>query len=164
VTAAAPALETVIAAVKTRMDTISGLGTVLTGYHGLEDDVEFIEQGAYISSGSMNLWFIDVAAVEEFDGDAPGEVYERYLIEIRYWSIRTANADWSKEAREKAESVRTELSGNTAIFRIGDQVQLKTSETVDTASHGEYEIRGTEGPQKVYQTTLRLRVEARRWS
>lgn len=158
-----PALETVVTAIKTEMDAIASLGTVLTGLHGLEDDVEFIKKGAYIASGSMNLFFIDLKGVDEVEGDAVGEVYEIYDLEIRYWSLRTNNANWSKEARQKAESVRDKLFGNTAVFRIGGQVQLRTPETVQIESHGPEEIRGTDGSQMVYLTVLSLRVEARRW-
>ena len=161
--AAIPTLETVITAIKAVMDAISSLGTVLTGYETLEDQVEVVERGNYISSGSMNLWFLELDAIDELEGDSPGEVYEQYNIIIRYWSLRTNNADWSKEARTKAESVRDALSGLASVFSVGSQRQLRTPETVGIASHGPASIRGTEGEQMIYQTVLRLSVEARRW-
>jgi len=103
--AATPTLETVITAIKAAMDAISSLGTVLTGYETVEDQVEVVERGGYISSGSMNLWFIELDGIDEIEGDSPGEVYEQYGIRIRYWSLRTNTADWSKEARQKAEEL-----------------------------------------------------------
>lgn len=163
--AASPTLEAVISAIKTAMDAISSLGTVYTGFHGLEDDEEFILKNSLISNGSMNAFFIDTLGVDEREGDAAGEIFELYQIEIRYWSLRTNDSDWSKAARQKAEAVRDALSGAAAIFAIGGQRQLVTPETVRIASHGQEDIRGGEaGPQLVYLTRLVLSVEARRWS
>ena len=161
--AATPTLETVITAIKAAMDAISSLGTVLTGYETVEDQVEVVERGGYISSGSMNLWFIELDGIDEIEGDSPGEVYEQYGIRIRYWSLRTNTADWSKEARQKAESVRDAVSGLASVFAISSQRQLRTPETVGIASHGPASIRGTEGEHMIYETVLRLSVEARRW-
>lgn len=163
--AATPTVETVIAAIKAEIDAISGIGTVLTGFHTLESDVEFIRNGAYVASGSMDLWFIDLRDADEFEGRAIGETYERYGIEIRYWSLRTNAAGWSKAAREKAESVRDALSGAASIFRIGGQVQLETPETVKIDSHGQVDLRQGDGAtQMVYLTVLSMMAEARRWS
>lgn len=161
--AATPTLEQIVTAIKTEMDAIASLGTVLTGFHGFEDDLEFIENGGYKSSGSMNLFFIDVADIQEVEGGAPGEIYERNVVEIRGWFLRTNDADWSKLARQKAESVRDKLAGNGNVFRINGQVQIITPETVQLVSHGQESIRGTEGEQLLYLTVLRLTVESRRW-
>jgi hypothetical protein len=158
-----PTMETVITAIKAAMDAIVGLGTTLTGFHGFEDDVEFIERGSHISSGSMNLFFIDLESVEEIEGPATGEVYERYNIQIRFWSLRTADTGWSAAARAKAELVRDALSDAATVFAIGGQYQVQTPTTVSVRSHGEADIRGTEGGQKVFLTTLELAVEARRF-
>lgn len=161
--AATPTVETVATAIKTAMDAIASLGTVYTGFHGYESDVEFILKNSLISSGSMNAWFIDLKNIREVEGRAIGETYELYDIEIRYWSLRTANADWSKEARQKAESVRDAISGAASIFRISSQVQLQTPETVQIEAHGPVDLRQAGGTQMVYLTVLSLAVEARRW-
>jgi len=159
--ATTPTLDAAIAAVAT---ALSGQGSIVNGYKTLEDDVELVENGSYITSGSMNLFFVDLRGVEEFEGPASGEIMERYTIEIIYWSLRTGNADWSKEARVKAEAVRDALTGAATIFAISSQRQLYTPETVQVDSHGPEEINGTSGPQMVYKTVLSLQVEARRWS
>jgi hypothetical protein len=159
--ATTPTLDTVVAAVVT---ALAGQGSIVNGYTTLEDEVEVVENGSYISAGSMNLFWVDVRSVEEFEGPASGEIMERYTIEIDYWSLRTGNADWSKEARVKAEAARDALSGAATIFAISSQRQLYTPETVQIDSHGPEEINGTEGPQMVYKTVLSLQVEARRWS
>lgn len=157
-----PTIETVITAIKTAMDAIASLGTVLTGFHTREDEVSVITRGGYISSGSMNLWFIDCKEIRELEGEATQEFYEQYVIQITYWSLRTNNADWSKEARQKAESVRDALTGVSSIFAINYR-QITTPETVQIAEHGPHDIAGAEGTQRVYRTVLELVVEARRW-
>lgn len=163
--AATPTVEQVITAIETAMNAISpSIGTVYTSFHTREDDVDFIRINGLISSGSMNAWFIDLVNVEEAEGPAAGEIYEFYQIAIVYWSLRTNNADWSEEARIKAESVRTALSGLAAVFAISSQRQMNTPETVRLLSHGPKEIRGTEGQQMVYETVLGLTAEGRRWS
>lgn len=162
--ASTPALETIMTAVKTALDAIASLGTVYTGFHGLESDVEFIIKNSLVASGSMNAWFIDLKGTREQEGQAIGEAYEQHELEIRYWSLRTNNANWSKEARQKAESVRDALSGASSVFRIGGQVQLRTPETVQIDSHGQVDLRHFGGTQMAYLTVLSLTVEARRWS
>jgi hypothetical protein len=134
-TVATPTQDTVLAAVKTAMDAIApSIGTVYNGFHTYEDDREQVDD--LISSGNLDVWFVDLASADEFEGPASGEVYERYNIEIRYWSIRTADAAWSKKARIQAELVRDELSDKASIFAISGQQQLKTPTTVSIASLG----------------------------
>ena len=162
--AATPTLNEAIDAVKTALDAISpSIGSVLTGFHTLADDVEFIENGSYKSSGSMNLFFIEGRSIPAQEGPSPGEFYEPYEISIRLWTLRTANADWSKEARAKAELARDELEGNPDVFRIGGQVPLRTPETVQLIEHSPTPIRDEAGEEMVYQTELRLTVEGRRF-
>lgn len=162
--AATPTLEEAIAAVAAAMEDIAGIGTVKTGFHTLEDDVEFLVAGGYLDSPTMDLWFVDAEpGAEEIEGQAVGEIYERYNVEIRYWSIRTADADWSKKARTKAESVRDALSANPDVFRIDGQVPLITPETVRLVTHRQETIRGTESEQLVYLSILAMQIEARRW-
>lgn len=163
-TAPAPTRAQVETAIKTALDAISSLGTVYKGFHTLEDDREFLVKNSLISSGSANVFFILPVGSPEREGEAAGEVYVFHQFEIRYWSIRTGVAEWSGEARTKAESVQDTLSGNPAIFRIGGQVQLETPETAQIVSHGPDRIRdGEQGEQMVFLTVLSLVVEARRW-
>lgn len=163
---ATPSLETVIDAVAAALGGIASLGTVLKREHHLEDDVEFLEVNGYISGGSLDLWFIDLEATSEFEGQGVGEAYTRYHLRIRYWSMRTNNADWSKEARVKAQSVCDALTDNAAVFEIAGQVQLFTPTTVGVASHGPLQIRddARAAGQMIFETVLGLTVEARRWS
>lgn len=162
--AASPTMETVATAIKTRIDTISSIGTVIVNDHSYEDDVEYIIRGGFMSGGSLDLWLIDIASVDEVEGPATGENYAIYNFRIKYWCVRTNATDWSKTARTKAESVRDELNKNASVFAISGQRQLRTPETCSIESHGQYDLRGTEGSQMVYQTILSLSVEARRFS
>lgn len=163
--AATPTLETVVTAIKTQIDAISpSVGTVLTGFHGYEDEVEYILRNSYIASGAMNLWFVDVADVDEVEGPATQENYEQYNIKITYWSSRKNDVDWSKKARQNAEAVRDKLSLNSAIFAIGGQRQVRTPETVQIESHGPFDIDGTDGAQRIYRTVVALAVEGRRFA
>jgi hypothetical protein len=150
--AATPTLETVITAIKAAIDALGAtIGTVYLQFHQFEDDVEFLRNKGLISSSGTNVWFIECAGIEESEGDAAGEIFELYQIEITYWSIRQDNDAWSKEARQKAEQVRDALAGASSIFAI--------------ISHGPRDIRaGEQGVQLVYETKLGLTVEARRWS
>lgn len=159
--ATTPTLAQVVSGVTT---ALSGQGTILSGFHTLEDDVEYLEVNSYVSSGTANVFFVDLRGVEEFEGPATGETMERFNLEVRYWSIRTGNADWSKEARVKAEAARDAISGASGIFAIGSQRQLYTPETCQIDSHGPDSIRSASGDQMVYLTILSLQVEARRWA
>lgn len=163
---ATPSVETVLTAVKAAIDAIASIGTVLTSDSPIEDDVEWLDVSNYISGGSMNLWVVELAGDEAFEGQAVGEFYSRYDVRIRYWSIRTNNASWSAEARAKVQSVVDALTGAASIFAISSQRQLHTPETVRIVSHGPREIRDVAqgGSQMVYETVLGLTVEARRWS
>jgi hypothetical protein len=164
--AATPTLETVITAIKAAIDALGAtIGTVYLQFHQFEDDVEFLRNKGLISSSGTNVWFIECAGIEESEGDAAGEIFELYQIEITYWSIRQDNDAWSKEARQKAEQVRDALAGASSIFAISGQRQLLAPETVRLISHGPRDIRaGEQGVQLVYETKLGLTVEARRWS
>jgi hypothetical protein len=161
-TAAIPTQDQVLAAVVTALGGIGGIGTVVNGFHTYEDDVEYIQNGGFISSGSMDLWFVELRRGEEIEAVA-GEFFERYHVEIRYWSLRTNDPAWSKKARLQAESVRDALTANSGIFAIGGQRQLQTPELVRLESHGPYSVSGIDDKQMVYQTILSLEVEARRW-
>lgn len=163
-TVATPALETVLAAIKTRLEALADIGVVKTSDHTLEDDIEFLEEQGLLDTSSMNVWIVDLQGSREVEGDAPGEVYVVHSIGIRYWSIREGDAEWSKKARQKAAEVQEALSGNADVFRIGGQVPLYTPETVQIDAHGKTPIQGTEGTQMVFQTSLSLAVESRRWS
>src|SRR5687768_11986222 len=164
--AAVPNLETVIDAVHTAVSAIGSIGTVLKREHHLEDDVEFLKVNSYISGGSLDLWLIDLDGTSPFEGAGVGEDYDRYNLRIRYLSMRTNNADWSKEARVKAQSVADALTGADAIFKIGGQPQLFTPTTVAIVSHGPIKISDVarQAGQMVYETVLGLAVEARRWT
>jgi hypothetical protein len=160
--ATTPTLAQIIAGILSEMGGIASIGDLLDGRETLEDDVEFLLRNDFLDE-TMDVWFIDLAGTREVEGDAAGEVYDVHQIEIRYWSIRTNDIDWSGAARLKAESVRDELAGNANVFRIGGQVQLVTPETVQITEHGPQTIRAEEGEQMVYRTVLQLAVEARRW-
>jgi len=163
---AVPALETVIDAVHTALNAVVTPDPILKCDHRFEDDVEFIEINSYVSGGSMNLWVIDVEPSSPFDGQGVGEQYDRYNIRIRYWSLRTNNADWAKEARIRAKAVVEALTNNAAVFAISGQVQLFTGTTVSMEGPGAVQIRdrARAAGQMVYQVILRLQVEARMWS
>jgi hypothetical protein len=160
--ACSPTQDTVLAAVVTALG--SGVGTVVNGGMVLEDDAEYLEVNGLLSTGSFNVLFVDLRGIEEFEGPGSGELMQRYHVEIRYWSLRTASADWSKEARVKAEAARDLLSGAASVFAINSQRQLYTPETVQIDSHGPDSIKSASGDQMVYVTVLSLQVEARRWS
>lgn len=163
--AATPTVEQVIDGVYSVLSGIAGLGTILKRDHTLEDDAEFIDFGGYISSGTMNLWIIELEGTNQFEGEGNGESYERYGILVRYWSLRTNNADWQKEARIKAMEAVDALRKNAAVFAIGGQVQLFTPETVSLAGPQPAQIRDIRrgGGQMVMEGVLRLTVEARAW-
>ncbi len=161
--ASTPTLEAILAAIKTKMDAIGGIGTVRTSEHPLDDDFEFLDNEGFLDGDTSDVWLIDLRGSSEVEGPAAGEVYDIHSIWIRYWSIRTNDPDWSKKARIQAEAVRAALSGSSDIFRIGGQVQLVTPETVQLEDHGKVAIQGVEGPQIIFLTLLSLSVEARRW-
>jgi hypothetical protein len=164
---AVPALETVIDALYTALVAINpSVGTVRKGEHTLEDDVEHIEVNSLISGGSLDVWFIDLESTSPYEGKGVGEDYDIYNLRLRYWSMRTADADWSSKARIKAQSVADALTRNPAIFAIGTQVQIFTPELVAIVSHGPAQIRDVARSQgqMIFETILALAVEARRWS
>ncbi len=160
---AIPSLEDVLEAIKDEMETVSGVGTVLTSDHPLEDDIEFIETSGLKVDGSMDVWIVELSQVREIEGESAGEIYDLYDVGIRYWSMRTNDAAWSKKARQLVELVRTALAGNPNIFAIDGQTQLFTPETVKFESHGKFNITGVDGDQMVFRSVLSLTVEARRW-
>ena len=160
-----PTMDAVIEAVKTRLDTVSGLGTVITSDNPFEEDVDFIEINSHISSGSMNLFIVSAEAAPEFEGPASLEVYSRIQVIVQIWILRTGSATWDKITRDKAEAARDEISGNAAIFRIGGQVPVTgTPETVSLTDHGKGEISGDDGPQMIWKSELKFEVETRRWT
>jgi hypothetical protein len=159
-----PSVEAVLTAVKTAIDALPSIGTSITSDQTIEDDVDFLDNLGLLASSSMDLWVIELRGSAELEGGGQGEKYEIYSVWVRYWSIRTGDAEWSKKARLNAEAVRETLSGNANVFRIGGQVQITdTPETVQLESHGRRTISGTEGPQMLYESILSLEVEARRW-
>jgi hypothetical protein len=163
--AAAPTIEQVIDGVSAVLSAIGGVGTVLKRDHQYEDDVEWIDVNAYISAGSMDVWVIELEGTSPFEGQGVGELYERYAIRIRYWNLRTANADWQKEARQKIAAAVEALTGHASVFAIGGQVQLFTPETVAVQGPAPSQIRDIRrgGGQMVYEAFLRLTAEARRF-
>jgi hypothetical protein len=162
--ASTPTLEAILAAIKTKMDAVPGIGTVFTSDHPKDDDFEFLDNEGFLDADTADVWLIDLRGSVEVEGPAVGEIYNIHSIWIRYWSIRTNDPDWSKKARELAEDVREALSGSSDIFRIGGQVQLFTPETVQIEEHGKVAIRGLEAEQVIFRTLLGLSVEARRWA
>ena len=163
--AAVPTLATVMTAIKTAMDAVvPDIGTVFERFHTYEDDVSFLERNSLIVADVLSIWFIELIGIDEIEGPASQEFYEVYNIEIEHWSIETDDADWSKTARDKAETVRDDLNGAAAIFAIGGQRQVFTPETISITSHGQREIRGDDKAHMIYGTILSLQVEARRFS
>lgn len=163
--AAAPTIEQVIDGISTVLSAIGGIGTVLKRDHTLEDDAEWIDVNSYISSGSMDLWIIELEGSSPFEGEGVGELYERYAIRIRHLNLRTANADWQKEARQKVAAAVEAMTGHASVFAIGGQVQLFTPETVAVQGPAPSQIRDIRrgGGQMVYEAILRLTAEARRF-
>lgn len=161
---AAPTVEQVIDAVHGVLSAIGSIGTVLKRDHQYEDDVEAIDVNSYISSGSLDLWVIELEDTQPFEGEGIDEVYDRYGIRIRYWSLRTANADWQKEARQKVQQAVNALTASAAVFEIS-ALPLFTPETVSFRGPYAAQIRDIRrgGGQMVYEAVLRLTVEARRW-
>lgn len=165
-TTPSPTMETVITAIKAAMDAISPtVGTTYTGWHTLEDDVEAIIKKGLLGS-SIDMWMIEGEQGDSQEGDAAGEIFEFYRITITHWCLRTADDDWSKTARQKAEAVRDALVGASSVFAISGQRQLQAPETVQIMSHGPKKIGedSEAGGQMVYETVLGLTVEARRWA
>lgn len=155
-----PTLETVLAAIKTRMDTVAGIGTVFTSEHTIEDEFRFARKYRDAGTGELKVWLVDVTDIPEEEGDSVGEVYSFYRIRIRCVTVLVNDADWVKKTRQKIELVRDELSGNAAVFGIGPQRQIKTPETISLTDFGPR----TMGDQLYVKGELSLTVEARRWT
>jgi hypothetical protein len=110
----------------------------------------------------MDLWVISNGQTQPFDGKGVGEGYDVYPIFIRYWSIRTANADWQKEARIKARAVVDALADNPTVF--GVPLFTATGVAMDGPNPRQIRDRARAAGQMVYEAVLSLSVEARRWS
>ena len=142
------------------MDAISpDIGDVVVCEHPYEDEAEFYEDYQNATTGLIDLWLIETRAIEEVEGDAIGENYSIYKLQVRYVSCRVADSEWSKKARLRVEQVRDALNGAAAIFAISGQRQIRTPETVSLESHGKRELSG----QTLYESVLTMDVEARRW-
>lgn len=160
--AASPTLGTVLDAVVAAINGISSIGTAL-GYDApLASLTEFIDKGGYVNqtTGTMNLWLCSADAPREVEGEAVGEVYVIYPIRIRYLSSRKGEADWSREALDKAVAVMDAVSKATSVFAISSQRQLRTPETISVRSNGFTTVEG----QLLYEVVLVLEAEARRWT
>lgn len=154
-----PTLATAISAVKSVVSGVgSGVGVVLAFEHHLDSDVEYFEKNCLASGGTGQLWMVDLDNVEEIEGASAGEVYEIYHIRVRGLHVNRAST-WSQDFKAKVESIRDALSGAASVFAIGGQRQLLTPETVSTPQYGKTGI----DDQTVFQATLSLAVEARRW-
>ena len=158
--APSPTLETSLTAVKTAISAIGSIGTVVEYDHPMEDPWEYLEAYQNSSTGKLDVWLIDVESIDEVEGPANRENYSIYNIRIRYFSVRVASADWSKQGRILIESVRDALNFASAIFAIGGQRQLRTPETCSLRSWGFED----EGGQRIYKGELALSIEARRFS
>lgn len=157
-----PTFDQVIAAVLAEMTAMSPLpGTILHFENHLENEAELIKR--YLLSPPQveaHVWMISGSQSPDVEGDAVGQVFCTYNVQLRYVSVMTAVDTWSRTALTRAERVRNTLSKNANVFAISGQRQLRTAETVELAG-ADFTIIGD---QRVYQVTLRLQVEARRWS
>ena len=154
-----PILETVLTAIKTRIDTIALIGTVFTSEHAIEDEFRFARKYRDSGTGELKVWLVDVVDVPEEEGDSVGEAYSFYRIRIRFLTVLVNDPDWGKKTRQKIEQVRDELNKNAAVFGIAGQRQLRTPETVSIVDFGRRNL----GDQLYWQGELALTVEARRW-
>jgi len=156
-----PNLETAINAVHGVVSAIGSIGTVLKRDHTLEDDVEWLKVNNYLAA-SMDLWVIFNVPTAPFEGKGVGEGYDVYQIAIRYWSIRTNNADWQKEARIKARAVVDALADNPAVF--GVSLFTPTSVSMEGPYPRQIRDRARTAGQMVYEAVLGLSIEARRYA
>lgn len=159
--AAVPSLETAIDAVHGVVSAIGSIGTVLKRDHTFEDDVEWLKVNGYLAA-SMDLWVITSGQTQPFSGRGVGEGYDVYPIQIRYWSLRTNNADWQRDARVKARSVVDALADNPTVF--GVPFFTDTVVTMDGPYPRQIRDRARNAGQMVYEAILSLNIEARRLS
>lgn len=161
--AAVPTVEQVLTAIKTALDAVGSLGTVVTYDHRFEVDMEYLETIQNRTTGDLDLWIVDLLSVDENERTG-GELMEFYRIRARYFNIRKNSATWGQTARTALEAGRTALARNANVFAIGSQYQLETPEAVDVAEFGKREVSDFRGSQTVFLGDLRLTVEARRWA
>jgi hypothetical protein len=164
--AATPTEADAVAAVVDAIGDMTSAPDVVEGFPHHEDDVAFIRKGGYLSSGSMDLCMVHSVAAPGVEGPATGEAYQIYNVVIRYWSVRTGKdqGEWATEAAAVAEAIIDELHDNDDVFAIDGQQQLHTPTTVSKTVSRAEDIRGTEGPQRLWLIELTLSIEARRWA
>lgn len=161
--AAAPTVEQVLSAIKTALDGVGTLGTVVTYDHKFEVEMEYLESVQNRSTGALDLWIVDLLAVDAREAVA-GELMEFYRVRVRYFNVRKNSATWVETARTQLEAGRTALARSAAVFAIGNQRQLETPEVVEVSDFGKRDLSDFNGTQTVVLGDLRLTVEARRWS
>lgn len=109
-------------------------------------------------SYETELLFID-AQVDGVEGRTFGEKYAIYNFKLRHLYTIQDEEQISRIGKYRAEQIRNLLEGNASVFRIGSQVPLRTSETVDL--QGEFiEV----DDSKYYESKISFSVEARKWS
>lgn len=161
--AATPTLETVLTAIKTALDGVGGLGTVVTYDHKYDVDVEYLQSLQNQTTGALDLWIVDVLRTTTREPVA-GEVFETFHVRARLFCKRANSATWGQTARTQLVAGQNALTKNAAIFAIGSQRQLLEEETVSLEAFGKQTISDHRGAQTVFLGDLRLNVEARRWA
>ena len=124
----------------------------------LEDESEYHELEDQRADKTMDAFFIDGPSDEE-EGEADGESYSIYRFTVAYRSIRLVQ-DWSKLAHKESEKVKSKLNKNLAVFAIGGQRHLRTTETAREVSADFVDVNG----HRVYEIQLEIDVEARRFT
>lgn len=156
-----PTLEAVLTAIQTEIDAVNfATGSVIVTAPKFESELEGIEAYKQAGDGSIDLWRVSAEAVDEIEGDAPGEAYSIYQVLCEYWNVREGDANWEKTGRQQVETIRDRLNGNANVFRPSGQVQLQTPETASVEGQGFEFVED----QLVFKAAVSLRVEARRWS
>lgn len=160
---ATPTLETILTAIKTALDGVGGLGTVVTYDHKFDVDTEYLQTLQNQTTGTLDLWIVDLINSRQREPVA-GEVFELFDIRCRLFCKRAQSSTWGQTARTQLVAGQNALVKNASIFAIGSQRQLLTEETVELASFGKQTISDHRGVQTVFLGDLRLTVEARRWA
>jgi hypothetical protein len=161
--AASPTIETALTNVKTVLDAVGSLGTVVTYDHKFEVEMEYLETIQNRSTGALDLWIVDLLGADTSEPTG-GEIMEFYRLRARYFNIRKNSATWGQTARQQLEAGRTAISRSATVFAASGQRQLETPETADIASFGKEEVSDFRGTQTVFMGDLRFTVEARRWA
>lgn len=156
-----PTVDQVLDSVFVELNTMSNApGTVIHWERNLEDESEFVET-YQDANGELSLTTITCRSTDSVEGPASNEDYEVYSVRVKYYSVSTLDPEeWSRMALMRAQLLVNELEKNTAVFRIGGQVPLRTPETVNIESFGFESV----GDKMMFVVVLALSVEARRWS